>query len=1033
MWGLFLCVQSVRVRWKGASSRLSETAARKAFVPQRPPLRYRAGGFVFDFLAPSSSRMPLALADPGRNSDDLVQPNATDRGDIYMKLHFAHDRCRDLCPSVGASPVWKLVGSSAVRAWVALALILLLLFGCGQVSLNEDDYRERAAQFEATGDLRSAAIEWKNVLQKNPDDAEARLRLGLLSIILGDLTTARVELRRAADLGADPRRVRPALARIWLMDGEFARVTEELRPEDFSDMEATSQAQVHNIRGEAFAALGRFAEALASFESALQLVPELALAHVGIAGVAMSEGRGDDALGHLETALSIAPGLYQGWNLLGDLERSEGQLAAAEEAYSRAIATSPTPISLHLKRALTRLALEDISGVQEDLHAMRGLGPTHPGHSYVQGLVYYRDGRNTEAQSAFEEALSRSPDFHPALFFLGASQAGQQQWHQAELSLRRFLRTHPDSQEALRLLAQVRVQMGDLDAAATLLRQALALNPDDVLSLNMMGNIYLTRGEHDEAIAHLRRLTTIRPDDPSARATLASAMLLGDDEALGDLAGAIERASRQPGPDARDILNLIQAGQFDSALAAATRLTELSPEDPTAYNLQAAAYTGLGEIEPARESLQQALRLSPGEPSATSNLARIALQHGEVEEARRLWRASLQRYPGHVGVTLGLAQLEAAQGNPDTARSLLEQAVTHHPEALPPRLLLANDSLAQGDPQRAIDLLQPVRQANQGDTRLLDVLARAQIAAGQHARAIETLKELAEEMAQSAEGLARLGVAFEDAGAPAQARASYAQALEIEPSQALALQRLAILELREGRLSDAMALARRMQREETTAAAGHALEGRVHQAAQRTEDASDAYSQAYALRPSGEIAALLGRILTELGRPAEAADILRARLADHPDETMVRSQLALALMAANEDQAAIREYEILLETLPDNAVVLNNLAFLYQSSGNPQALELSERAYALLPENAAIADTLGWILINRGDLDGGLPLVERARQELPERSDVRYHYAAGLAKSGRFVEARQELVTLLDDFGSFPQREEAEALLQSLP
>jgi predicted Zn-dependent protease len=121
-----------------------------------------------------------------------------------------------------------------------------------------------------------------------------------------------------------------------------------------------------------------------------------------------------------------------------------------------------------------------------------------------------------------------------------------------------------------------------------------------------------------------------------------------------------------------------------------------------------------------------------------------------------------------------------------------------------------------------------------------------------------------------------------------------------------------------------------------------------------------------------------------------------------------------------------------VQTLPENVVVLNNLAFLYQAEGDDRALEYAERAHARAPDNPAIADTLGWVLVNRGEVGRALPLLETARQALPDRPEVRYHFATALAKAGRPAEAREELVALLNEVESFPQRADAEALLQTL-
>ena len=925
------------------------------------------------------------------------------------------------------------LGARTLQAPLFL-MIALLLAACGPVSLTEEEHFQRALELEASGEARAAVIEWKNVLQKNPSNVDARLRLGLINLELGDLAAARAELQRAADLGMGSAVVAPPLARVWLMEGDYDLVLEELDPADFAAEEASVRAQVLLLRGEAMAALNRPDEAMAAFEEALVLAPDLGLAHVGMAAVHAAQGRPDEARDRLQTALAMEPRLHQGWNLLGDLERSEGRLEAAETAYGEAIQHGPSPYFFHMKRALTRMALQDMPGMEEDLRAMRRSGPRSPSTAYVQGLVHYQAGRYPEAQTAFEESLSRAPDFQPAVFFLGASHFAQQRWRQAEHHLERFLRAHPQSDDAARLLALVRVQEGDLARAEGLLRPVLGRSPDDVLALNLMGNLYLARGEHDEGIGHLRRLTSIRPEDPATRATLAAGLLRAGEreEGMRELEAAIEQAPGQHGLEVTFIVQLLQGQEYDAALEAIARLQEALPDNPLPYNLRAATYMGKGDLGQAREALLEGLQVAPGDPAISSNLAQIALQGGDREEARRIYRESLLQHPGHVGVSLRLAQLEAEDGNPDAMRSVLEQTIERHPEVLAPRLVLGRYHLSQNEPRRALALLEPVRQSAADDVDMLDLLARTQIVAGQNAQAVTTLRALAQRAPESAEGRFRLGAGFEQADSRSEARTQYQRALELEPTHARALQSLATLELREGRPDEALALARRMQQQEAVAAAGHAMEGRVHSSAGQHGQAAAAFEQAYALGPSAENAVALALAQQQLGRAEVAAELLGARLAEHPDETAVRFHLAQALMATGDNPGAIREYEDLVRTLPENVVVLNNLAFLYQTEGDERALEYAEQAHAQAPDNPAIADTLGWVLVNRGEVERALPLLERARQALPDRPEVRYHYATALAKAGRRAEARQELAALLNEVESFPQRADAETLLQSL-
>lgn len=111
---------------------------------------------------------------------------------------------------------------------------------------------------------------------------------------------------------------------------------------------------------------------------------------------------------------------------------------------------------------------------------------------------------------------------------------------------------------------------------------------------------------------------------------------------------------------------------------------------------------------------------------------------------------------------------------------------------------------------------------------------------------------------------------------------------------------------------------------------------------------------------------------------------------------------------------------------------LNNLATAYQQEKNPLALEYAEKAYQLAPGNAAVMDTLGWILVEQGNITRGVPLFEKAVSLAPEVADIRYHLAAGWAKSGDNVQARKELEQLLAAGKQFQSIDRAKLLLKQV-
>ena len=121
-----------------------------------------------------------------------------------------------------------------------------------------------------------------------------------------------------------------------------------------------------------------------------------------------------------------------------------------------------------------------------------------------------------------------------------------------------------------------------------------------------------------------------------------------------------------------------------------------------------------------------------------------------------------------------------------------------------------------------------------------------------------------------------------------------------------------------------------------------------------------------------------------------------------------------------------------MEQQPENIVALNNLAWLYHTQNDPRSVERAQQAYDLAPDRPEIADTLGWLLLENGDPERGLVLLQEAAGKAPHIPAIRYHRAVALAKNDRGEEARKELERLLRDHSGFDEEGDARSLLTQL-
>jgi len=258
------------------------------------------------------------------------------------------------------------------------------------------------------------------------------------------------------------------------------------------------------------------------------------------------------------------------------------------------------------------------------------------------------------------------------------------------------------------------------------------------------------------------------------------------------------------------------------------------------------------------------------------------------------------------------------------------------------------------------------------------------------------------------------------------------KALTLQPDFIDAEMALGGLELRAGRYPQAMKIAQQVQKHAAKSPLGYALEGDVLMAEKKFPQAAKAYETAYGMGKNGGLVIKLHAAYTQAGKPDEAQARLSQWLKESPEDAAVRLYAADANLKSGKYKNAIEQYETLLSRQPDNVLVLNNLAWAYQQVKDPRALEIAERAYKLKPDNAAITDTLGWMLVEQGNTSRGLELLQKAVAAAPKSPEIRYHLAQAWFKAGDKSKARNELEGLLSTDPKFPQQGEAKDLLKQL-
>lgn len=918
-----------------------------------------------------------------------------------------------------------------------LALVLVGATGCGQKS--PDELVESAKTHIGKQDHKSAIVELKSAIQQKPNDAVARLLLGQAYLETGDYASAEKEFAKARELGAPADQLSPLHARLLLMTGANARLIEEIKPSPTLGM--ASLATIHAYRVRAHLALGNREAAQRELAEAERSDPQLPMTLFVKAVMAREAGQPGQAMALVDAALARDQTLRDALYFKANLLAGEGKDAEALAVYRQITAINPREYLAHLaiakllmKQGGTQGAEGALKEADASLKAADAAAPGSPVVKYARAVFEYSRGNLSEANNAILQVLKLSPDHLPSLLIQAMISEGLGNYEQSRRSAERVWAQLPDNVDAARLVAAGRLRSNDLKGAEEIILPLLKKQSEDVQVLALAAELYMRRREYDKAMTYLDRASHLRPDDPRVldlrvRGQLAKGEV---DRAMGELREAARSGRTRGQADLALTLLHLQRKEFDQALAETAALAKLFPDNPVIFQLRAAAHLGKGDRKAAREALEQALSLKPDFFPAALSLARLDMEDKNPAAARKRFESILAQDKNDIRAMLALADLAAGQGNEKASLQWLEKAARANAKAYAPHARLVQHHLANKRHKEALEIANALAQAAPDSAEAMALLGQAQLASGDANASIASYEKALRLAPDDPELSYRLGLAQLAAKRMREARTSLEKALASERGYIPAFDALIQLDLQDKKPEAALARIRQIQTRFPGSPIAYDREGAVHMAQGNPGAAIPAYRQALARGAQAGTLIMLHRALLSTGNTTQADQELNRWLATHPHDQAARAYFAEYKMLAGEDKTAIAQYEQLLRDAPDNPIMLNNLAVLYQRTGDGRALATAQRALQLAPQSAVVLDTLGWILVEQNQVAKGLELIRQALDKVPESDSIRYHYAVALARSGQRDKARQELTRLVQGKRDFPELPEARALLDKL-
>lgn len=918
----------------------------------------------------------------------------------------------------------------------ATKLVFPLALALAAAACGGDDPQALVAsakQYVAKREYSASIIQLKNALQKDPNDAEARYLLGFSALESGDLASAQIELAKAQELGLKSDELEIALARTLLARGSADRVLAQSKSKTLSSN--ATQAELLALVGMAHLGRSEIKEARAAFAQALGSDAGNVTATLGTARLAALDGDLPRALGAVDKALVASPSSFEALLLKGDLLALQKD-PRAESAYRAAVQAAPHQVAARLSLIGHLLRQRELEKAAVEVEALQKAAPRDPRGAFSKAMLQMEQRKYAEARETIQQVLKVVPEHVPSLTLAGVAAFHTSAFPEAEAHLRKALAKAPEGYMARRTLAAARLRLGQTDLALRDVQELLVEHGSDPSVLALAGETHLANGDLAAAARYYEQAKKAAPSSAQLRTRLAEVRFASGDPERG--LKELQSASASDSADSYQadlaIISVhLRRRQTDKALEALQVLEKKQPANPLTHNLRGLALTQKRDLGGARKSFERALELRPTYMPAVANLARLDLREKKADAARKRYEAVLQKEPNNEQAMLGLAVLMRITGaKAEETEKLLKRAVAGNPTSVAVRSALVNFHARNRDPKAALAAAQEANAALPGNPAVLQMLGATQLAAGETRQALGSFQRLAELAPKSAQPHLHMAQVHLAEKKPDDAIRALRAALALQPDLTRAHSDIAGIYVSTNRAAEALREARALQKQRPDQAFGYALEGEIEVAQKNWGNAERVYRAAVKKFDLPLLAMRTHAVLEAGGKPAEAEAFAEDWLRRHPKDGSMLEYLGDSDIRAKRYVSAAKRYQTALAKQPDNARLLNNLAWAGHELKRPEALEQAERAHELAPDNAAVMDTLGWILTQRGEGERGLELLARATELAPDAPGIRLNLAKALVKAGRKDPARKELEALAKLDPRHPVQQEATELLGKL-
>ncbi len=891
------------------------------------------------------------------------------------------------------------------------------------------------------GEQQAAIIQLNNAIKADENNLSAYILLAETYHEMKFHEAAAINLRAALAHGADPNLALIPFGESLLAGGQFDEVLSELTLSGFSP---DLRAKVRVMHGRAYLGLRQYERAEKLLMEALQSDESLVTAHVELARLAVFRSNSEDARTQLDQIAVAGEYIADYWLLKGELERINHKPEQAIDFFKQALRLEEDHLLALQAIANEYLNLGNLGAAETSIEKIRKVYPTDLRGLLLELMLLTQQQKTDRMADVILDAkliidqldygkLQQDPY---GLILVGSIHHLSGRMPEAASALEQYLEFVPDDLFAIKLLVTAHLEQQQPAAAARLLNRAAKHFSDHPDYWILSAETSIQQKKYAEALPYLDKVIEVQPMNKQARLNRAKV-----NASLGNHDSAIEELQFMRRSSSDLSLNLT-LGEFLLAMGRSEQALELASETETRFGksvkseiFRGKAYLNLGNVDLARQAFNSALAKDQKSTAAAYNIAVLDVASGDLAAATNRFKSILSIDNAHRPSLLQLSALADRAGNQRDTIGYLKDALKIRSD-VDNHVHLVNLLIASKRGQEARDALTTLRLQHPEDLKVMAADAKWNTVNDNKDRARQIYVIMREQAVRSASvrdlvSIARLQLALDD---------KVNAFITLDAAQTLDKDNLTILVARaefkayEEKYEDALTLARELVNRAPGLSVGYRLMGDNYNNLNRPQEALDSYKRGTDL-PTADVDLILS-YYTSL-RSLQGAEAALAFLEDHVSQKKSVSYQILRVVAAGYADVgahgkAIALNETLMKGQPNDPILLNNLAILYLKTQDKRARTLAQKAYELAPDNYAVMDTLGWILVNEGDAAVAIAILRNAMARSANVPEIKYHYAVALHRNGQSSTALKELRAILAEGRTFDGIDDARALYESL-